>query len=122
MSVKIGSYTPAVPGRKEIIDRGCSSQGMIFKDSAAYAKSLDQVCYIPELTDSKYTHQDFLDLCNGQEEFASILFNDVDWQHPETALDENIINGEWIQCDHCQTLFDYEIRNTHQCPNCHQFT
>ena len=35
-----------------------------------------------------YTGKDFIDLCDGDEEFAKELFDYVDWQHPSSAYDE----------------------------------
>lgn len=77
-------------------------QGHIFKSQRnfnlgrKYGKELP--VYVPEL-DSKseweeekeypkpcayYTYQDFLNICDGDAEKAQELFEDVDWQHPET--------------------------------------
>lgn len=35
-----------------------------------------------------YTHKDILDLCNGQEEVAIAVFDTIDWQYPETYIEE----------------------------------
>lgn len=35
-----------------------------------------------------YTHQSLLDLCQGQENVAYIVFDTVDWQYPETYFNE----------------------------------
>jgi hypothetical protein len=35
-----------------------------------------------------YSYKDFVDLCDGDEKKAEMLFKYVDWQFPETALDE----------------------------------
>ena len=37
-----------------------------------------------------YTGKDFVELCNGNEELAERLFHYCDWQHPTTAIDEEI--------------------------------
>ena len=53
----------------------------------------DRVCYVPENWDFAdgygYTRNDFLALCNGDPQQAQALFNECEWQHPETILDEN---------------------------------
>lgn len=68
--VKVGSFTPAdeMNEKGAVIEREFYRQGNIFKDEEAYLdkEHPDKVCYIPELSDSLYTRQDFLDMCNGQ--------------------------------------------------------
>lgn len=68
--LKVGGYTPENEEREAIIEREYYGQGWIFKDEEAFLLYPDQVCYVPELLDSAYTQQDFLNLCNGQEKFA----------------------------------------------------
>ena len=51
-------------------------------------KSKSGVCYVPELSNQKYTYTDFLNLAQGNKKIANLLFNVVEWQHPETLLDE----------------------------------
>ena len=90
--VKVGSFKPAdeMNEKGAVIERDFYRQGNIFKDEEAYLdkEHPDKVCYIPELSDSLYTRQDFLDMCNGQEDIADRIFEAVDWQHPETYLEE----------------------------------
>ena len=69
-----------------------------------------------ELSDATYTHNDFLTLCNNQEELARLCFDSVDWQHPETWLEEQSIYGEWIECAGCKKFYD-AVENT-VCPYC----
>jgi len=115
--LKVGVYTPATDETEEIIVREFYSQGYIFKDEVAYETSLDQVCYIPELSNATYTHQDFLDLCDNQETLAADLFDRVDWQHPETLLEEDYANGEYDDCPVCGRMFaSYDAT---ECPHCH---
>lgn len=73
-----------------IIHREFYRQGMIFKDEEAYKFHKDQPCYSPELSDSVYTGNDFLELCNCQQDLADELFEGVDWQHPE-SLKEGLV-------------------------------
>src|SRR5699024_2624843 len=69
--LKIGSYTPGTEDQEAVIDRGYYRQGWIFKDEEAFLHHPEQVCYVPELPDEGYTQQDFLAMCNGQEEVAA---------------------------------------------------
>ena len=75
--LKIGEYTPLTEEADEVIHRAYYRQGMIFKDEEAFLLHPDQICYVPELSDATYTHQDFLNLCNGQEKFAKECFYDI---------------------------------------------
>ncbi len=114
--LKVGTYTPATDNTEAVIDREFYGQGYIFKDEEAYETSLDQVCYIPELTDNVYTHQDFLSIMDGQEELARDLFDRVDWQHPETLFEEDCANGEYDNCSGCGRLFACYEKSV--CPHC----
>lgn len=35
-----------------------------------------------------YTRQDFIEMCDGDISLAEDIFQECDWQHPETLLDE----------------------------------
>lgn len=80
--LKIGEYIPAdeEKGTPEVISRDYYRQGWIFKDEEAYLdeEHPERICYIPELSDSLYSRQDFLDMCNGQPEIADWVFEAVD--------------------------------------------
>lgn len=104
--IQVGRYVPATDDREEIIERAYYCQGLIYKDERAFLLKNDVVCYIPELSDATYTRQDFLNLCNGQEEFAKQCFYGVNWQHPETWFDEQFRENEWGWCEHCHQIFD----------------
>lgn len=104
--LKVGGYTPENGGREAVIDREYYGQGWIFKDEEAFLLRLDQVCYVPELFDDGYTRQDFLDMCNGQEEFAAECFYSVDWQSPDTWVDEQYRFNEWEYCPRCEKIYD----------------
>lgn len=114
----IGTYKPATDTEQEMIDRGCTSQGFVFKDEDAYEQSLGKVCYIPELSDTKYTHQDFLDMCNGQEEIARFIFNTVDWQSPETEVEESFASDEIKVCEECGKWHLSYGDGDYECPHC----
>lgn len=90
-------------------------QGWIFKDLDAF-RDRHSPCYVPEISDSVYTGQDFLDLCNGQADIAEMIFCSVDWQHPETYLDEQFREGELDVCDSCGKIF--ESYGVDKCPYC----
>ena len=101
----VGSYKPAKGGATAVIKRGATEQGRVFKDERAFVKYKKKVCYIPELHDGGYTRQDFLDICGGREDFAAICFEVVDWQSPETWIEEQVQSGEWDECDKCGYFF-----------------
>jgi len=116
--LKVGKYIEASENSEAIIEREFYGQGYIYKDEKAYENSLNQVCYIPELGDTLYTHQSFLDMCDNQEALAWDIFDQVDWQHPETLLEENFIHGEYDNCEQCGRMFiSY---NATECPHCHR--
>ena len=103
--LKIGSYTEATDETPAIIEREYYGQGYIFKDDEAFNNHYDKPCYIPELSDTVYTKQDFINMCGGREDFAEICFEFVDWQHPESWIDEQFTNGEWDECPACNYYF-----------------
>lgn len=98
--LKVGKYLP------EQIEKAYYGQGYIVKDEEAYCdkEHPDRVCYVPELSDTVYTRKSFLEMCRGQEEFADELFHSVDWQHPESLMDELLVNEEWLTCPTCGRL------------------
>lgn len=115
--LKIGSYTPETEAQEAIIDREYYRQGWIFKDEEAFRLHPEQVCYVPELSDEGYTRQDFLAMCNGQEELAEFLFEMVDWQSPETLKSELLATYE---IDFCLVCKKYYFMQGEQipCPIC----
>ena len=104
--LKVGTYVPGTEEKEAVIQRDYYRQGWIFKDEAAFLFHADQVCYVPELSDEGYTRQDFMDLCNGQEDFAGECFRAVDWQCPETWVDEQYREDEWGYCPVCEMIYD----------------
>ena len=113
----VGSYTPGTVDTGAATERGYYRQGWIFKDEKAFLYRPDQVCYVPELSDGAYTRRDFLDMCNGQEEFARECFYAVDWQSPETWIDEQYRDNEWQYCPHCRKIYDMAGEEK-PCPVC----
>lgn len=71
------------------IEREHYGQGDIFKDwDAYYGDDPKAPCYVPELSDTIYAREDFLEIAGGDAELAEYLFLTCDWQHPETELDQ----------------------------------
>ena len=103
--LKVGGYVPETETKAAVVDRDYYRQGWIFKDEEAFLLHADRVCYVPELSDVCYTRQDFLDICNGQEAFARECFYAVDWQCPETWVDEQYRDLEWGYCPHCEKIY-----------------
>ena len=114
---KIGSYIPGTDGAEPVIEREYFQQGWIVKDEEAFLHYPDKVCYVPELSDSTYTRNDFLDMCNGQEEFAAMLFEMVDWQSPETLKNELFAMQEIDFCPVCKKLY-FMAGEEKPCPVC----
>ena len=65
------------------------NKGFIYKNVDNYISG-EGVCYIPELFDTQYTKEDLIRLCIefGFEGDEDALFDDIDWQSPETLLEE----------------------------------
>ena len=99
------------------IERGESYNGYIYKSLEAFLNK-SGICYVPELSDNKYTYKDFLDMVNGNEELAEILFDLVDWQSPGTKLDELIADDEVNFCINCEKA--YKSYMVDSCPHCGQ--
>ena len=116
--LKIGSYTPETEEQDEVIDREYFRQGWIFKDEEAFLHHPEQVCYVPELSDRAYTRRSFLAMCNNQEKFANECFYAVDWQHPETWVEEQYRHDEWEWCPCCQKIYDISGVSSCPCPIC----
>lgn len=111
--LKIGSIENGV------VNREWFSQGWIFKDEEAYINDKDKPCYVPELSDEIYTGNDFLRLCKGQEDFADELFEEVDWQCPESLMCDWLFNDEWVECEGCGKLFNTGYTDGKMiCPYC----
>lgn len=114
----VGSYVSAdnTNGTKEIIEKEYYGQGMIYKNWDNFVNHPDEVCYIPELSDNKYTRQDLIDLCGGNAKMAEIMFDELDWQHPESLLEDWKCNSEIGKCDNCGWIYD--CYDELICPKC----
>ena len=115
--LKICSYTPETEDQEAVIDRGYYRQGWIIKDEEAFRLHPEQVCYVPELSNEGYTRQDFLAMCNGQEELAEFLFEMVDWQSPETLKSELLATYEIDFCPVCKKYYFMQGEQI-PCPIC----
>lgn len=97
------------------IERGSSNQGLVYWNAWAF-KSKQGVCYVPELSDTEYTYDDFLRVAKGNEKIAEQLFQTVDWQSPETVYDEWINDDEVNECNNCgKSYLSYDVI---RCPYC----
>lgn len=98
------------------LQREFFGQGWVYKDWEAFRNHPDAPCYVPELDDVFYTRNDFMAMCNGQEEIAEELFDAVDWQNPSTLMNDWENAGEIATCRKCGKLFmAYHIK---KCPHC----
>jgi len=70
------------------------AQGKIYMNFSAFENQTSEVCYIPELSDVQYTYSDFLKIAKGNKKLAEIIFEMVDWQHPEALFDELLSSDE----------------------------
>lgn len=111
----IGELELDADGNVVKLEKSWLRQGYVYKNPNTYFNELDAVCYVPELSDRLYTRQDFLNMCNGQTDIADHIFDAVDWQHPETYLDEQWTNEELAECKCGKWFWCYGKKN---CPYC----
>ena len=114
----IGSYEPGTEKSPAMINREYYRQGWIFKDEDAFLNHPEKVCYIPELSDATYTRNSIVDMLGGDEELAQEMFEELDWQHPESLLEDWQINGEIVYCKTCKKYLQVEDRELIICPVC----
>lgn len=121
----IGSCIPCVADGGETeyrINREWFRQGYVFKSWTNYLNDPDAPCYAPETSDSVYTAKDFLDMCDGQQELADELFESVDWQHPESQMEDWMVADEWRVCPVCKRIIVTDGLDEVKCPTCHMMT
>ena len=116
----IGSIKYNVETGEYDIERGPTKQGFVFKSVKNYKLHDNEPCYVPELYDSIYSRKHFLLLGNEQEDVADLLFEQVDWQSPETLLDELLNERELVECPHCgkYVIYGAGSNNVSACPYC----
>lgn len=113
---RIGVCKVDAEGNLVELEKEYFSQGWVFKDWGAFRDEMDAPCYVAELDDTVYTRRDFLELCNGQEEIADELFEELDWQSPCTLFNEWEDMGTVETCGGCGKLFlTFGIE---KCPYC----
>lgn len=114
---KIGECIVNYEGTLLELKRQYFRQGWVFKDYHAFHNEPSRPCYVPELDEVIYTKEDFLNMCNGQEEIAERVFEAVDWQHPETYLDEQWMGDkpELAECSCGKWFWCYGVK---KCPYC----
>lgn len=125
--IKVGRIQKAImPDGNEgyLVEKEYFGQGYIFKDEEAYYHHKDEPCYVPEhagengYVESAYTGQDFLDMCGGDQDRADDLFHSVDWQFPETLMEDYFREQEWVICPKCKKTVDYGDGCNPVCPHC----
>ncbi len=114
---RIGKCALNEDGKIVELEKEYYRQGWIFKDEYAFHHEPKKPCYVPEEEEEGfYTREDFLVLCNGQGDIAEMIFDEVDWQHPETYFDEQFQCGELDLCGSCGKIFmSYGVDH---CPYC----
>lgn len=72
-------------------------EGYCYKNEQAYNNDRNAICYIPEAAyddneedtidrEDAYSHNDLLELCEGDNRICDILFSCLGWSCPETVL------------------------------------
>jgi len=92
-----------------------SGQGFVYKNHDNFQKR-NGICYIPKLSSTPYTYQDFITLCGGNKEMAEYVFELADWQHPENLIDGDLADIGVRPCQICAYLYNTEIHD--YCPQC----
>ena len=85
-------------GDEYVFESGSTGNGLCFKNEDNYLNHWDEPCYVPEYgfpdkNESNdncdyYTHRSLLTLCHHNHKLCDAVFYAVDWQYPETYLDE----------------------------------
>ena len=58
-----------------------------------------------------------VDACgDGQEALARMCFDCLNWQSPDTWVDEQFYFGEWVRCERCGRVYD--AGDNEACPHC----
>lgn len=97
--------------------------GYIYKNFDAFENKSDEICYVPELScfsddedtidnSDTYTYKDIIDIIdmykndtvdnymvlknNTIDDIAKLLFDHLDWQHPETLFQEWIMEENFL--------------------------
>lgn len=82
--IKLNKYGEVIE-----IEREWHEQGHVYKNYNGIDKP-DMICYIPEMSDSLYTFNDIIELCDNNVDFATTIFEELNWQSPEVLIEEFI--------------------------------
>ena len=105
---------------KPVIHRESTEQGEVYKNEQNYYFHSEEPCYVPEMSDDIYTGNDFMELAEGNQDIADLLFDMVDWQSPETLMCDLMSTNEIIRCENCGKLVLYgDGMSNIICPHCH---
>lgn len=117
--LKVGKLIKDEKGNVIRIEKEFYGQGYVFKDEDAYRNRENDTCYVAEGSDNRYSANDILKICEGRQDLADELFDELDWQHPESQLEDWIVNGEIVKCEKCGHLIDYgDGTGEKNCPKC----
>ena len=100
-----------------VIDKQWYGQGNIFKSWDAFENRPNDPCYVPELSDNRYTYNDFMEICNYQKDRAKQLFEILDWQDPNSEIDCLFTDGLWGECRE-HGIVDLPDGDNGVCPIC----
>lgn len=83
-------------------------QEILRKEVVVEADSIDEAC---DLVQQKYDNEEIV---LDSEDLLSIeLFGNCDWQHPESLIEDWVVNGEWEKCGRCRALFDCQMHDSY---------
>ena len=114
--VKIWIQGAGVVG--DIVGWSWSGQGRVYKNPEAFYHVPFELCYVPEDLAGAYTANDFFELSLEQPEIAEEMFQSVEWEHPETWLDEQFRMGELAICPVCGHIRQSSVGL--MCPYCRE--
>lgn len=74
-------------GNIELLEREYHEQGYVYKDYNGIDNP-NEVCYVPELREETYTFNEIVELCDNDVDFATTIFEELNWQSPEVLIEE----------------------------------
>lgn len=108
-------------GRKIVyITKKETDQGFMFKDINAYENKTERICYVPEFDAIKttYSYNDFIKIAENNEDVANFLFETVNWQMPESVLEECLDNQTIYRCEKCGKIYMPDWSQRPVCRKC----
>lgn len=94
---KVGSYTQLKDKDYQFVGGYGESGAIYFKDEENFIKHPNEPCYAPEavfdneesvVTEEYETYKTLLEKCFYNEKICQAMFYDIEWQHPDTWLNE----------------------------------